>query len=183
MHADDIWIWRCCVIYLLIYIITLPSLSNPKTFSRNFLKTFGSKLGEKRHPPLCPCSYTYYITIFFLIFRSFRLANKRPFSKLLIRDYGGCSEHNPGIGDISYVKDHLLGKIVSTHFRCSLFSAHVSEKIGWVSMNENSRLWPVRQKDFCSKVTYHSYSCTSQAIFSETTGFKRHQTLTPVKYV
>lgn len=74
------------------------------------------------------------------IYRSFRLANKRPLGKLLVRNYGGCTEHNPGIGDISYVKDLLLGKIVNTQFRCSLFSAHLSEEIGWVSINKSSNL-------------------------------------------
>jgi hypothetical protein len=61
------------------------------------------------------------------------LANKRRFRELLIRDRGGCTEHNPGIGDIESVKDLQMEKIVNGNFRCSLFGAHLSPSIGWVS--------------------------------------------------
>jgi hypothetical protein len=60
------------------------------------------------------------------------LGNKRRFRELLIRDRGGCTEHNPGIGDIESVKDLQIGKVVNDNFRCSLFGAHVSPLIGWV---------------------------------------------------
>jgi hypothetical protein len=60
------------------------------------------------------------------------LGNKRRFIELLIRDRGGCTEHNPGIGDIESVKDLQIGKVVNDNFRCSLFGAHVSPLIGWV---------------------------------------------------
>ena len=67
---------------------------------------------------------------------SFRLASERRFEELLIRNRGGCTEHNPGIGDIKFVKDLQIGKVVSTEFRCSLFGAHVSPLIGWGMMNK-----------------------------------------------
>jgi hypothetical protein len=54
------------------------------------------------------------------------------FSELLIREKNGCSKHNPGIGDIKYVKDNQVGKIVNTNFHCSLFGSHTSFSVGWV---------------------------------------------------
>lgn len=71
---------------------------------------------------------------YFYICRSFRLANKRRFGELLLRGRGGCTEHNPGIGDIEFVKDLQSGKIVNDNFRCSLFGGHVSPLIGWVGL-------------------------------------------------
>ena len=65
-------------------------------------------------------------------YRSFRLKNKRPFGQLLLRDSGGCTKDNPGIGDIKFVKDLQAGKVVTRTFRCSIFSGHLSPLIGWV---------------------------------------------------
>ncbi|XP_028393585.1 uncharacterized protein LOC114517928 [Dendronephthya gigantea] len=66
---------------------------------------------------------------------SFRLANTRPFGQLLVRNSGGCTKNNPGIGDISFVKDLQTGKVVNRNYRCSLFSGHLSRLIGWGKMN------------------------------------------------
>ncbi|CAB4029528.1 Hypothetical predicted protein [Paramuricea clavata] len=67
---------------------------------------------------------------------SFRLTSKRPFGELLVRNFGGCTRDNPGIGDIAFVKDLQTGKVVNKNFRCSVFSGHVSSLIGWGKMNK-----------------------------------------------
>lgn len=77
--------------------------------------------------------YRSFCLIIIYLYRSFRLANPRRLDKLIIRDEGGCTKHNPGIGDILFVKDLQVGKVVSKDFRCSLFGGHVSPRLGWVS--------------------------------------------------
>jgi hypothetical protein len=54
--------------------------------------------------------------------------------------YGGCGYRSPGIGDIAYVKDLLVEKVVSTTFQCSVFGVPKSDTIyqsGWVSLMFN----------------------------------------------
>lgn len=72
-----------------------------------------------------------------LLYRFFRLQNKRPLKNLLVVNEGGCGRLSPGIGDISYVKDLQTGKIVTTKFRCSHFGTYYpkSTKYGWVSIS------------------------------------------------
>ena len=72
-----------------------------------------------------------------LLYRFFRLQNKRPLKNLLVVNEGGCGRLSPGIGDISYVKDLQTGKIVTTKFRCSHFGTYYpkSSKYGWVSIS------------------------------------------------
>ena len=81
------------------------------------------------------------LIIYFVIKRSFRLKTKRRFGQLLVRDQGGCTKHNPGIGDIAYVKDLQTGKVVNSKFRCSLFGGHSSPAIGWVSVFKVKNCW------------------------------------------
>ena len=52
---------------------------------------------------------------------------------------GGCPYNQPGIGDISYVKNLITEEISSKAFSCSVFGAysHPSAKIGWVRKNTN----------------------------------------------
>ena len=47
---------------------------------------------------------------------------------------GGCPNNQPGIGDISYVKNLITEEITSKDFSCSVFGAysHPSARIGWV---------------------------------------------------
>ena len=72
-----------------------------------------------------------------LLYRSFRLKNKRPLKNLLMLNTGGCGRLSPGIGDISYVKDLQTKEIVTTKFRCSQFSSYHSKSdgFGWVSFS------------------------------------------------
>lgn len=73
------------------------------------------------------------LTFFHLLCRSFRLQSERPFKKLMI-DNHGCSQDNPGIGNIAYVKDIRSDKIVTTAYRCSVFGKyqHPLTGFGWV---------------------------------------------------
>ena len=68
------------------------------------------------------------------IFRSFRFKNKRPLKKLMMVNEGGCPYNQPGVGDISYVKNLMTEEISSKDFPCSVFGAysHPSAKLGWV---------------------------------------------------
>ena len=52
---------------------------------------------------------------------------------------GGCPYNQPGIGDISLVKNLITEEIASKDFSCSIFGAysHPSAKIGWVSQINN----------------------------------------------
>ena len=47
----------------------------------------------------------------------------------------GCSQDEPGIGDIAYVKDLQTETVLATNFRCSVFGKyeHASTGFGWVS--------------------------------------------------
>jgi hypothetical protein len=47
---------------------------------------------------------------------------------------GGCPYNQPGVGDISYVKNLMTEEISSKDFPCSVFGAysHPSAKLGWV---------------------------------------------------
>ncbi|XP_028397006.1 uncharacterized protein LOC114520857 isoform X2 [Dendronephthya gigantea] len=67
---------------------------------------------------------------------SFRLQAKRPLQKLMMEDKG-CSQDQPGIGNIAYVKDLLTNKIVSTGYHCSIFGKyqHPVTGFGWHKMN------------------------------------------------
>ena len=71
----------------------------------------------------------------FIYFRSYRFKNKRPLKQLMMVNEGGCPYNQPGIGDISNVKNLMTEEIASKDFSCSIFGAysHPSAKIGWVS--------------------------------------------------
>ena len=75
-------------------------------------------------------------------FRSFRLQSKR-FLKELMMNIAGCNQRSAGIGDIAYVKDHLIEKIVTTKLRCFKFGLahHRLAKIGWVRNLNMSRYY------------------------------------------
>ena len=77
--------------------------------------------------------YRAYLTSF--VCRSFRLQSERPLKELMIDDHG-CSQDQPGIGNIAYVKDIQTETIVSTQYRCSIFGKyqHPLTGFGWVSM-------------------------------------------------
>ena len=46
----------------------------------------------------------------------------------------GCSDLEPGIGNIAYVKDLLTDTVVSSTFECSIFGGvQSSGQLGWVS--------------------------------------------------
>ncbi|CAB4026434.1 Hypothetical predicted protein, partial [Paramuricea clavata] len=68
---------------------------------------------------------------------SFRFKNKRPLKKLMMVNEGGCPYNQPGVGDISYVKNLMTEEISSKDFPCSVFGAysHPSAKLGWTMMN------------------------------------------------
>ncbi|XP_028405295.1 uncharacterized protein LOC114527801 [Dendronephthya gigantea] len=68
---------------------------------------------------------------------SYRFKNKRSLKELLMVNDGGCSNHFPGIGDISYVKNLMTKEIASREFSCSVFGSysHPSAMIGWSMMN------------------------------------------------
>ena len=69
-----------------------------------------------------------------MFFRSFRFKNKRPLKNLMMVNEGGCPYNQPGIGDISYVKNLITEEISSKVFSCSVFGAysHPSARIGWL---------------------------------------------------
>ncbi len=54
----------------------------------------------------------------------------------MIINKGGCDRHSPGIGDVAYVKNLILDKIVTRNFRCSKFGLahHPGTKFGWVGI-------------------------------------------------
>jgi hypothetical protein len=56
-------------------------------------------------------------------------------------DDQGCSQDEPGIGNIAYVKDLQTETIVSTGYRCSVFGKyqHPLTGFGWVSMKYLAR--------------------------------------------
>ena len=52
----------------------------------------------------------------------------------------GCSQDQPGIGDIAYVKDLQTDTVVSTGYRCSVFGKyqHPVTGFGWVGLKYSS---------------------------------------------
>ncbi|XP_046839722.1 uncharacterized protein LOC124433904 isoform X2 [Xenia sp. Carnegie-2017] len=68
----------------------------------------------------------------------YRFQSPRKLKNLMIYNKGGCTKTSPGIGDVSFVKDLIIDKVVTTSFRCSKFGlAHNKRtQFGWVKMND-----------------------------------------------
>ena len=79
-------------------------------------------------------NYTFYMLFCMNKFRYYRLRNPRALKNLMVINKGGCGNSSPGIGDVKFVKDLMVDKIVTTNFRCSKFGlAHDAKaKFGWV---------------------------------------------------
>ncbi|XP_028392384.1 uncharacterized protein LOC114516957 isoform X2 [Dendronephthya gigantea] len=66
----------------------------------------------------------------------YHFTNPRPFTKLFVSESGsGCRNHFPGIGHVAFVKDLLVGKVVTRNFQCSRFGPAYPAGLGWQMMN------------------------------------------------
>ncbi len=75
------------------------------------------------------------------IYRFYRLKQKRQLGNLFTNDVvSGCTKDDPGIGDVSYVKDILTGSVSTTNFQCSIFGPHTHPDLGWVNISSKSLL-------------------------------------------
>ena len=72
---------------------------------------------------------------FYFYSRFYRLKTKRPLGNIFTNDLSsGCTKDDPGIGDVTFVKDILTESILTTNFKCSIFGPHTHPSLGWVNI-------------------------------------------------
>ncbi|CAB4004689.1 Hypothetical predicted protein [Paramuricea clavata] len=64
----------------------------------------------------------------------YRLNPQREFGNLFSIN-NGCSKLQAGIGNIQFVKDLLVKRVVTNNFKCSKFGQHIHHLLGWGKMN------------------------------------------------